>query len=85
MKGIYLEVFWEAEENEDKRILGIEYSILEEDIKLFYFLRIDNVMPYLDVVSDLCFACVNSGGLDYIVNNTFEEVIKKIEEWDSTT
>ena len=85
MKGIYLEVFWEAEENEDKRILGLEYSILEEDIKLFYFLRIDNVIPYLDVASDLYFACVNSGGLDYIVNNTFEEVIKKIEEWDSTT
>ena len=80
MIGVELQVFWLSEEDYSAQNAGVEVELEECLLKRHTFYSIDYIRPYRNNYCEL-----SSGNADFIINESYESVKKKLDRTSFTS
>ena len=76
INGLELNIFWlENEDQINQMEMGLEINVSDLETKPIMFFSIDHVRP-----SNKFYCTIVSGGFEYLVNQSYEVVLAKIQE-----
>ena len=76
INGLELNIFWlEYEDQINQMEMGLEINVSDLETKPIMFFTIDHVRPINEF-----YCTIVSGGFNYLVNQSYEVVLAKIQE-----